>query len=107
MFFILPLLPFLAIYILAAVLPAVILLRYIYRTDTVEKEPPGLLVLLLLMGVVAALCSGILEGLGETCDIDVEELTISKMNIEPRLGCLNCWKRTRSSAATPWPITAP
>ena len=66
MFFILPLLPFLAIYILAAVLPAVILLRYIYRTDTVEKEPPGLLVLLLLMGVVAALCSGILEGLGET-----------------------------------------
>ena len=37
MFFILPLLPFLAIYILAAVLPAVILLRYIYRHDTVEK----------------------------------------------------------------------
>ena len=66
MFFILPLLPFLAIYILAAVLPAVILLRYIYRTDTVEKEPPGLLILLLLMGVVAALCSSILEGLGET-----------------------------------------
>ena len=66
MFFILPLLPFLAVYILAAVLPAVILLRYIYRTDTVEKEPPGLLVLLLLMGVVAALCSGILETLGET-----------------------------------------
>ena len=66
MFFILPLLPFLAIYILAAVLPAVILLRYIYRTDTVGKEPPGLLILLLLMGVVAALCSSILEGLGET-----------------------------------------
>ena len=40
MFFVLPLLPFLAIYILAAVLPAIILLRYIYRTDTVEKNPP-------------------------------------------------------------------
>ena len=66
LFFTLPFLPILAIYILAAVLPAVILLRYIYRHDTVEKEPPGLLVLLLLMGVVAALCSGILEGLGET-----------------------------------------
>lgn len=66
MFFVLPFLPFLAIYILAAVLPAIILLRYIYRTDTVEKEPPGLLLLLLLMGVVAALCSGILETLGET-----------------------------------------
>ncbi len=66
MFFTLPFLPILAIYILAAVLPAIILLRYIYRTDTVEKEPPGLLVCLLLMGVVAALCSGILEALGET-----------------------------------------
>lgn len=66
MFFVLPLLPFLAIYILAAVLPAIILLRYIYRTDTVEKEPPMLLALLLVMGVVSALCSGILEVLGET-----------------------------------------
>ena len=66
MFFVLPLLPFLVIYILAAVLPAIILLRYIYRTDTVEKEPPMLLALLLVMGVVAALCSGILEVLGET-----------------------------------------
>ena len=65
MFFVLPFLPFLVLYILAAVLPAVILLRYIYRTDTVEKEPPGLLVLLLLMGVVAALCSGILETLAQ------------------------------------------
>ena len=66
MFFMLPFLPFLAIYIAAAVLPAAILLRYIYRTDTVEKEPAGLLLLLLVMGVVAALCSGILEMLGET-----------------------------------------
>ena len=67
MFFTLPLfVPFLAIYILAAVLPAVILLRYIYRTDTVEKEPPGLLFRLLLMGVVAALGSGVFELLGQT-----------------------------------------
>ena len=68
MFFILPippLLPVLAVYILAAVLPAVVLLRYVYRHDTVEKEPPGLLLLLLLMGVAAALCSGVLEGLAQ------------------------------------------
>ena len=44
MFFVLPFLPFLALYIFAPVLPAAILLRYIYRTDTVEKTPPGLLV---------------------------------------------------------------
>lgn len=56
-------LPLLAVYILAAVLPAVLLLRYIYRQDTVEKEPPGLLLTLLLLGVAAALASGMLERL--------------------------------------------
>ena len=68
MFFIVPvapLLPVLAVYILAAVLPAALLLRYVYRHDTVEREPPGLLLLLLLMGVAAALCSGVLEGLAQ------------------------------------------
>ena len=53
------------IYILAAVLPAVYLLRYIYRHDTVEPEPPGLLFSLLLLGILAALASGFLEGVGE------------------------------------------
>ena len=66
MFFMMPLLPILAVYILAAVLPAVFLLRYVYQHDTVEKEPPGLLLALLLLGVAAALCSGVLEWLGET-----------------------------------------
>ena len=62
----LPLLRFFAVYILAAILPAAFLLRYIYRHDTVEKEPPGLLFKLLVMGVLAALCSGVLERLGGT-----------------------------------------
>ena len=65
MFFVLPMMPILAVYIVAAVLPAVILLRYVYRHDTVEKEPPGLLLTLLLMGVVAALISGVLERIAE------------------------------------------
>ena len=66
MFFALPLLPILAVYILAAVIPAVILLRYIYRHDTVEREPASLLVVLLIMGIAAALCSGVLEGLAQS-----------------------------------------
>ena len=65
MFFTLPLLPILAVYILAAVLPAIILLRYIYRHDTIEKEPPGLLFVLILMGVVAALIAGVLESIAQ------------------------------------------
>ena len=63
---ILPVLPILIVYILAAILPAIFLLRFIYRHDTVEKEPPGLLALLLLMGVVSAVCSGFLESLAES-----------------------------------------
>ena len=64
-FFAMPGFYILAVYILAAVLPAWFLLRYIYRHDTVEKEPAGLLASLLLMGVASALCSGVLEQLGE------------------------------------------
>lgn len=66
MFFVLPVLPILAIYILAAVIPAVILLRYVYRHDTVEPEPPMLLASLLLMGILAALMSGILERVAQS-----------------------------------------
>ena len=66
MFYGLPILPVLAIYILAAVIPAVVLLRYIYRHDTIEREPPGLLCVLLLMGVAAALCAGVLESIAQT-----------------------------------------
>ena len=52
------------IYVLAAVIPAIFLLRYIYKNDTVEKEPPSLLWSLILCGVAAALCAGILERVG-------------------------------------------
>ena len=66
MFFALPLLPILAVYILAAVIPAFVLLRYIYRHDTIEREPMGLLVTLLFLGIMAALCSGVLEGIAQS-----------------------------------------
>lgn len=54
----------LGIYVLAAVLPAFFLLRYIYKMDTVEKEPGYLLWALLLSGVLAALASIVLESVG-------------------------------------------
>jgi len=63
MFFFFPLLSLLPvlIYLAAALLPAFLLLRYVYRHDTIEKEPRDLLVTLLLMGCLSALCSGVLE----------------------------------------------
>ena len=64
MFYVFPILALLPnlIYFLAAVLPAVFLLRYVYKHDTIEKEPAGLLWSLIGMGCLAALCSGVLEG---------------------------------------------
>ena len=49
------------IYFIAAVLPAVILLIYIYRKDRVEKEPGKLLITLLFGGLLAAAASLALE----------------------------------------------
>lgn len=65
MFFFIPLSPLLALYILAAILPALVLLRYVYRHDTIEKEPMPLLTKLVLMRVLAALISMFLENVGE------------------------------------------
>ena len=53
-----------AVYVGAAVLPAVLLFWYIYKQDRYEKEPWPLLRKLLLFGVLAALVAVILEKLG-------------------------------------------
>lgn len=55
-----------AIYVLAAVLPALFLMRYVYRQDRVEKEPPWLLGNLVFRGVLAALAAIVLEMLGQS-----------------------------------------
>jgi len=54
------------IYIAAAILPALFLMRYIYRKDTIEKEPKRMLFGLVLLGAVAALIAGVLEWIGKS-----------------------------------------
>lgn len=71
MFFFAPWMPELvlytaAVYILAAVLPAVFLMRYVYRQDRIEREPMGLLVSLIGKGILAALAAIVLEMLGQS-----------------------------------------
>ena len=66
MFFLAPVYYLIAVYVLAAVLPAFFLMKYIYKQDTIEKEPPFLLLSLILRGIFAALASIVLEMLGET-----------------------------------------
>ena len=53
------------VYFAAAVLPALFLMRYIYRADKVEKEPAGLLLRCIFGGVLAALAAVLLEEIGE------------------------------------------
>lgn len=54
-----------ALYVAAAVLPAVFLMRYIYKKDTVEKESPRLLWACVGRGVLAVIASIVLETIGE------------------------------------------
>ena len=54
------------IYVLAAVLPALVLLISVYRKDKVEKEPVGLIISLVIAGAAAAIFSVFLEEIGET-----------------------------------------
>lgn len=61
-----PIFYFMIIYILAAIIPAILLMQYVYKQDRVEKEPPGLVASLAFRGVLAALVSIILELLGES-----------------------------------------
>ena len=48
----------------AAVLPAIGLLIYIYRQDRLDKEPFGLLLSLVVLGIVATIGAGIAEQIG-------------------------------------------
>jgi len=64
MFVVLPIAAVIAIYFLAAVIPAVYLMRYIYKCDTVEKESPALLLKLVVMGVCSALAAIVFEYIG-------------------------------------------
>lgn len=64
-FFPFPISSFIIIYITAALLPAIFLMRYIYVHDTVEKEPAGLLGNLVFRGVLAAVAAALLEMIGK------------------------------------------
>lgn len=67
MFYLLPTVStmIIAVYIGAAIIPALFLMRCIYKADKIEKESPFLLFTLVLTGVGAALIAILLETIGE------------------------------------------
>lgn len=71
------------IYFAAAVLPAAVLLLYVYNKDRSEKEPAKLLVYLVIAGIVAGLASILLESAWEWAEAyiaayaDVDEQSLA------------------------------
>lgn len=53
------------IYIAAAIIPAVVLMKYVYKMDKIEKEPGYMLRKVILGGVLAAFASMVLETVGD------------------------------------------
>ena len=52
------------ILVAAAIIPAIALLLYVYREDRLEKESPGLIIKLVVMGAVSTLLASITEQIG-------------------------------------------
>ncbi len=52
------------ILIIAAIAPAIWLLRFIYRSDRLEQESHSLILSLVLLGILSTLAASILEGVG-------------------------------------------
>ena len=46
-----------------AIVPGLLLIIYVYKKDRVEKEPPALLIKLLLFGIISCIAAGYLEQL--------------------------------------------
>ena len=53
------------ILMIAAIVPAVFLMRQVYRADRLEKEPPRLLISLAFMGIISTIIAVILETIGQ------------------------------------------
>ena len=48
----------------AAIIPAIFLLRYIYKKDKLDKEPRGLIIKLVILGIISTICAVFTETVG-------------------------------------------
>lgn len=53
------------IFVAAAVFPAIVLMKYIYKQDAIESEPRGLLIQLILAGAISIIPVVLLETVGQ------------------------------------------
>ena len=50
--------------IVAAIIPAIFLLKKVYKMDRVEKEPNGLVIKLIILGIISTACAVLTESVG-------------------------------------------
>lgn len=55
---------YLLFFLILAVGPAIVLMRYVYNLDPIDKEPAALLLRLVRLGILAGLLAGVLEQVG-------------------------------------------
>ncbi|MEE8886189.1 MAG: PrsW family glutamic-type intramembrane protease [Eubacteriales bacterium] len=72
--FVAPAMWMILIYACLAVIPAIVLMRYVYNQDRVEHEPAGLLTQLIFLGALAGFLSMILESIGSAIITPPENL---------------------------------
>ena len=53
------------ILIAAAVIPAIVLLRFVYKEDRLDKESPGLLLSLVIFGILSTFAAIVTEQIGD------------------------------------------
>ena len=50
---------------IAAIVPAVVLLVMVYKADKLDKEPRGLLIKLIFLGIISTMIAVVLETIGQ------------------------------------------
>ena len=82
------------ILIAAAVIPAIVLLRFVYKEDRLDKESPGLLLSLVIFGILSTFAAIVTEQIGEAI------LGISCRRVRPPTTCCSTslWSRCRKRA---------
>ena len=81
--------------VVAAVIPALFLMYYIYRHDRIEKEPGRLLARLVLFGILSAVTAGLIEALFEYfvfpqipfSSVTAEIIALATSAFERQFGC--------------------
>lgn len=86
------------ILIAAAVIPAIVLLRFVYKEDRLDKESPGLLLSLMVFGILATFAAIVTEQIGEAIP---RRSSAAELDRVQRTALLRCGRAFRGGVQIP------